>query len=135
MATLGTITGMQQPRCPHCEATGTCKQGPNAMSCATCLTQLARSRLQRWLKVTPQNIDLTSPKTCLCCVCYGRGFVEGATFKLRNYFPFFFAMVFVVSCFLLFWFQPMATDKLESSLVTILGTIVGFYFGGRRNDG
>lgn len=93
----------------------------------------ARARWQRWLGIKPGSLDL-SPKTCTCSICGGRGFVEGATFKFRNYFPFIFALLFVVFCFLVFWFQPKLTDKLESALTTILGTIVGFYFGGKRND-
>jgi len=44
-------------------------------------------------------------------------------------------MIFVVFCFLLFWFQPSVTNKVGSALTTIPGTIVGFYFGGKKSDG
>jgi hypothetical protein len=74
------------------------------------------------------------PTICKCSVCGGKGFVEGATFKLRNYFPFVFASLFVVLCFASFYWKPTQEGKLESSLTTILGTIVGFYFGGKRTD-
>lgn len=133
MATFPVPTIIQQRSCPHCKAEGTCKQSSDSQSCATCVKQYGRTRWQRWFGITPKDIDL-SPKTCVCSICNGRGFVEGATFKFRNYFPFLFALLFVTFCFLLFGFQPAVTEKLQSALTTILGTIVGFYFGGKRSD-
>ncbi len=78
------------------------------------------------------------PTICACSICGGKGFVEGATFKFRNYFPFFFAIAVIVGTFVIFGIdihgQRSVPERLESSLTTILGTIVGFYFGGKQRD-
>jgi hypothetical protein len=85
-----------------------------------------------------QAEDAIDPSGCWCGVCFGRGTVEGATFKIRNYFPFFFALVIVSGAFVIFaieiWKSKSVPASLETALTTILGTIVGFYFGGKKSD-
>jgi hypothetical protein len=69
-------------------------------------------------------------------VCLGRGKLaelEGSTAKVRNFFPFVFALLFsAAAMFLLGRLAGTSDDKITSSLTTLLGTIVGFYFGGRH---
>lgn len=118
--------------CAHCmengSPTGICRKGLDGHSCATCMQGWSRARLFGFLKASsiPEGQGLIGK----CMVCFGRGTVEGASFKIRNYFPFFFAISVVAGIFLFFFLHP-EQDKLGSSLVTVLGTIVGFYFGGR----
>ena len=71
-------------------------------------------------------------KGCCCSVCWGKGFIEGATFKFRNYFPFVFALVVVTGSLLLFGLKENLADKVGTALTTIMSTIVGFYSGGRK---
>jgi len=118
--------------CVHCARdgapTGTCRNGANGLSCETCVRAWSR----RPFFSLGRRDDLTNATSGIgkCMVCYGRGTLEGATFKIRNYFPFFFALTFVVGCFAFFYFKS-DSEKLALSLITILGTIIGFYFGGR----
>ena len=88
---------------------------------------------KRWFMRSYKEEGIVGPMGCWCGVCYGKGFIEGATFKFRNYFPFVFASLFVVGCFALFGFGHDVSDRLESALTTIMGTIVGFYFGGKKD--
>jgi hypothetical protein len=85
-----------------------------------------------------QKEESIDPRGCWCGVCFGRGTVEGATFKIRNYFPFFFALVIVSGAFVIFaieiFHNKSVSASLETALTTILGTIVGFYFGGKKSE-
>jgi hypothetical protein len=89
---------------------------------------------QRWLRIKPSLIGQS--QGCWCGVCFGRGRLEGATFKILKFFPFAFALLFVAACFVVLWHVRGIEnlDKLQGALTTIMGTIVGFYFGGRRSD-
>jgi hypothetical protein len=52
-----------------------------------------------------------------------------------RFFPFVFALLFIGSGFIVLWHVTgKDADKLEGALTTIMGTIVGFYFGGKRSD-
>jgi len=63
--------------------------------------------------------------------CRGKAFIEGATYKIHSYFPFNLCDAFVVLSFVAFKWISGSDGKLESALNHILGTIVGFYFGGK----
>jgi hypothetical protein len=127
-----TLSGMQQRECPHCEGKGFCHVCSQE-SCKSCVRWMMSTKFERWMALAPSGMP-DGAVCCKCSVCGGKGFVEGATFKMRNYFPFFFASAFVICSFLIFGFKADGGDKLQSSLTTILGTIVGFYFGGRKSD-
>jgi hypothetical protein len=88
-----------------------------------------------WFRMVPgiQKYPLNA-MGCWCAVCFGKGFIEGASFKIRYLFPLLFSAAFVAACFFLFFHMHVEFEKLQSSLLTILGTIVGFYFGGRKDD-
>ena len=133
------VPGYQPRACPHCSvnniATGTCRNGNDGRSCLACIRRWSRPPWwRRWME---QTLPVESDKAVgtWCGVCYGRGIVEGATFKIRNYFPFFFALTFVLVSMAYFFLFSEKDDKLTSSLTTILGTIIGFYFGGKSKDG
>jgi hypothetical protein len=82
---------------------------------------------------TPEEAQkaLTLKTTTKCSVCIERGFTEGLTYKVRSYFPFAFAVLFVAAAFVAIRYLLDTDDKLKSSSMTLIGTIVGFYFGGK----
>jgi hypothetical protein len=128
-----TAQTIQQRPCPHCGATGTCDKGIDKQACGDCIRRFAIPSWKRWFTRKYKDADIVGPKGCWCGVCGAKGFIEGATFKLRNYFPFLFASTFVICCFVLFGFKHDVPDKIGSALTTIMGTIVGFYFGGKKD--
>jgi hypothetical protein len=124
---------LEQANCPHCGATGTCKLGLNGAACDDCADRISARFWQRFKNRTP-NAD-AERRHFWCGVCLGKGRIEGATFKFLRLFPFFFAAAFVVCCFLVLWhLEKDSVDKLQGALTTLMGTIVGFYFGGKRSD-
>jgi hypothetical protein len=132
ISTVHLLANAQKP-CPHCDSTGTCKNGPGGTTCDICMARLRGRTWYRMLLIGNRE-GSPNPTGCWCGVCFGKGFVEGATFKVRYLFPLVFSAAFVVGCFILFFKMHVDLEKLQSSLLTIMGTIVGFYFGGRKDD-
>ncbi len=125
---------LEQAPCPHCGSTGTCTLGPRNRQCLDCARRVRTLWWHRWTGKVPGLDDEELGNWC--GVCCGRGRLEGATFKILKFFPFAFALLFVAACFVVIWhFKGEQNDKISSSLLTLVGTIVGFYFGGRRPDG
>ena len=126
-----TTDVLQARSCPHCGATGTCRNGKDEMSCATCVRYFLNPNpaTKRDKEADQQALELKT--VTKCSVCIGRGFTEGMTYKVRSYFPFVFAVLFIGIDFLSIWHLKDGDDKLKSSLMTLIGTIVGFYFGGK----
>ena len=121
-----------QSSCPHCNGTGKCENGEDKNTCDMCLIRLTHTGWMRLFRF--KNPDsMINPKGCWCGVCFGRGRLEGVTFKIRNYFPFFFASVFFIFTFSLFLTNKNVPERLEAALTTLMGTIVGFYFGGKKD--
>jgi len=124
-------SALEQAPCPHCQATGICRNGPHDDTCCDC-----RVRVSSWLQQRfgfRRSGAVQESSGCWCGVCFGKGRIEGATFKFLRFFPFLFAAAFVAGCLTLLWHQNIS-DKLQGALTTLMGTIVGFYFGGRRSD-
>jgi hypothetical protein len=117
--------------CPHCGGGGKCENGEAGHCCDLCILRLKNVVWLRFYLFQHRDLQI-NPKGCWCGVCFGRGNIEGVTFKIRNYFPLGFALVFFLLCFWLFSSKTPVPDKLESALTTIMGTIVGFYFGGKK---
>jgi len=123
---------LEQAPCPHCGATGVCKNGLGGAACSNCVARVSSRIWQRW---RIEKTDAGSQTGCWCGVCFGKGRIEGASFKILKFFPFAFALLFIGCCFLVLWHTGEANlDKLQGALTTIMGTIVGFYFGGKRSD-
>jgi hypothetical protein len=114
--------------CLHCEKTGTCRNGVDGVSCATCSRKGSR-----------YGDHSDAPKGLVCSVCEGRGSVEPFTLKLQNRFLPFFAMGFVV---LLLAFIAIAYfsnngkgfETILGFAGTLIGSITGYYFGGKQID-
>jgi hypothetical protein len=126
-------SALEQAPCPHCLATGTCTRGPELTACSDCIDRVSARMWQRF-KVRQLSASKEQPG-CWCGVCLGKGRIEGATFKFLRFFPFIFAAAFVAGCFLVLLLAGKETsEKLQGALTTLMGTIVGFYFGGKRSD-
>jgi hypothetical protein len=120
-----------QRMCPHCQGTGTCKNGKDQQSCASCIQYFLNPLAGKKSESVTNDKAMGAQVTCKCSVCKGRGFIEGATFKVLNYFPFAFAVLVVGLSFVAFKWIHDEDGKLQTALTTILGTIVGFYYGGK----
>jgi len=113
--------------CPHCKETGTCTTGPDGRSCALCV-----SNASHWYRKL--RLDGPLAQGLQCSVCHGRGSWESFSVKLEHRFTFYFAagfLVFTLAFIFLTRNQSSDLEKVYTSLVTILGTIAGFFFGGR----
>jgi len=124
---------LQARSCPHCGATGTCRNGKNQTSCVTCVRYYLNLKAPTIQDKAADEKALTLEIVTKCSVCVGRGFTEGLTYKIRSYFPFAFAVLFIAISFLAIWHLPATEDKLKTSLMTLVSTIVGFYFGGKAS--
>jgi hypothetical protein len=135
ITTARQMTDVLQARsCPHCGATGTCRNGKDDTSCVTCIRYYLRPKANALNDKEAVQQALQLNVVTKCSVCIGRGFTEGMTYKIRSYFPFAFAVLFVGLAFYGLSHLPEADDKLKASLMTLIGTIVGFYFGGKVSN-
>jgi hypothetical protein len=101
------------------------------MSCGTCVRYYLRPKANALNDKEAVQQALQVNVVTKCSVCFGRGFTEGLTYKVRSYFPFGFAVLVVGTAFAAIWWMPDGDGKIKSSLMTVIGTIVGFYFGGK----
>jgi hypothetical protein len=133
IASSPSRSALEQAPCVHCGATGVCKNGAEGTACFDCVARLSAKIWQRW---TASEFNASNPQRGRWCgVCLGKGRIEGATFKILQFFPFAFALLFIGCRFVVLWHTSHGDlDKLQGALTTIMGTIVGFYFGGRRSD-
>lgn len=85
-------------------------------------------------------LDFSSkPKGLVCSVCHGRGSVESFSLQLQNRFVPCFAGALVTALFgvvvaTLFIDKGGHFDKVIGFAGTMIGTITGYYFGGKRSD-
>lgn len=113
--------------CKHCGTSGTCTNGSGGDSCAVC----AKPGMFRDYSGTPKGL--------ICSVCHGRGSVEPFSLQLQNRFVPFFAGALVTALFgvvvvTLFVEGGQHFDKVIGFAGTMIGTITGYYFGGKRSD-
>jgi hypothetical protein len=111
--------------CAHCKTTGVCSNGENGAACAVCAN--TGGKFHDYSKF---------PKGLVCSVCDGRGGVEPFSLKLQNRFLPYFAMGFV-SILLLFLIYALHLgipqfDKVVGFAGTLIGSITGYYFGGKH---
>jgi hypothetical protein len=109
--------------CAHCGGLGTCKNGLEKASCLTCSSNRSRSSAT----VQPQ---VGMP----CSVCNGRGALEGFSLKLQHRFPFYFAIGFTTVAIIIVALSSWSDKgEIASPLLTLIGTVIGFYFGGKAH--
>ena len=110
--------------CAHCKATGTCSNGLDSMACTHCNRKYAKAG--------------GSSKGLVCSVCDGRGSVEPFTLKLQNRFVPLFSAVFVLLLLLIiaiaYFTDRKDLDKILGFAGTLIGSITGYYFGGKNVD-
>ncbi len=114
--------------CEHCSRTGKCSNGDGDKGCYVCV-----SRTSHWYSRNSLKPGSSECRGIPCSICDGIGSIEGFSAKLQRRFTFFFALLLVLSA-LTFIYSTKDVGgfaKLHSSLLTLLGTIVGFYFGGK----
>jgi hypothetical protein len=104
--------------CKHCNETGTCSTGVNGTACAVCAKRYPEAAMG-----------------LPCCICEGRGSVEPFSLKLYNRFLPFFAMGFVAILLIIVcvsvWSSGHKFDKVIGFAGTLIGSITGYYFGGK----
>jgi hypothetical protein len=113
--------------CAHCKSTGTCTNGTNGEACAVCAK---KGRSFRDYSGSPMGL--------VCSVCSGEGSNEPFSLKIQNRFLPIFAMTFVLLLLIflgitLFWANS-SFDKVIAFAGTLIGSITGYYFGGKQTD-
>ena len=116
--------------CPHCQQTGTCTNGQDGQSCQRCVA--------RWNK--GQSLPPESGKAIglVCSVCHGKGLAELSSGRWHYRYPALLALVVVLLGFLILfffgWRHYEHFDKLLVFVSTLIGSITGYYFGGKATE-
>ena len=108
--------------CAHCESKGTCQNAEESNSCQVC---------KRHHKVA--DTSGASVKGLVCSVCEGWGAIETKTARIKNRVAPMLALiiVYVVLCMIWTNLESPHFDKLLAFGGTLIGSIVGYYFGGK----
>lgn len=110
--------------CAHCKSTGTCANSENETSCAVCV---AKHKLPS--HSSPERLYTG----VVCSVCSGQGQVEPFTVRLQQRIVPLLALVLVYAALLLIWSFASRENfhELLAFAGTLIGSVTGFYFGGR----
>lgn len=115
--------------CAHCAGSGTCLNGPDSKSCAVCV----RGHRRFW-GLLPSKIPYDSAGI-VCSVCSGVGNLEPLSIRLQKRIVPLLAMFIVYVA--LYIVATLATRENFSEVLafagTLIGSITGYYFGGRQN--
>lgn len=109
-------TGFLQ--CAHCHESGTCSSGNDGISCEVCTKQA---------KAKKPSVGL------VCSVCNGLGSAEPKTFRLQNRLVPVLAIFLAYVAFILILFS-LGSQHFSEILAfcgTLIGSITGYYFGGK----
>lgn len=117
----------ERENCEHCKKTGTCHTGTEGRSCAYCIK---KSRLVETAEEKIKGIP--------CASCYGRGTVEPTSLKVQNRLIPALTGLFVLLAFVLifvfgFW-KPDHFTAVLAFCTTLIGSITGYYFGGKKPE-
>lgn len=115
----------QRIPCAHCKGSGTCANGGNGTSCAVC------ARKNKLPASPNQGAAYTG---IVCSVCAGHAQIEPFTVRLnQRIVPVLALMLVYVALALIF--AHAGRDNFHELLAfagTLIGSVTGFYFGGRR---
>lgn len=123
-------TNLDRLPCAHCSQTGTCTNGSEGQSCAVCV----RHKSPFWrifgAKVSNASIGI------ICSVCDGIGSVEPFSVRLhKRIVPLLALFIVYIALFLIL---RLATeddfDQILAFAGTLIGSITGYYFGGKRTS-
>jgi hypothetical protein len=118
--------------CRHCNGTGTCSNGENANSCASCAAKATAGPLP----FTKNKI--VSTKGLPCGTCLGYGDVERRVWHLQSSVgpALGLGIVFIVLLivFLIAATSPTYHAQILTLLGTLAGSVVGFYFRGQHRS-
>jgi hypothetical protein len=112
--------------CAHCAGTGTCKNGPNGTSCVVCIR---KNKLYKASGNKPKK----EYEGIVCSVCKGRGIILKKGTWLKKNFPPILAVMIVYFSLALIMIHP--NDNLVAFAGTLIGSITGYYFGGKSKGG
>lgn len=114
--------------CAHCGQTGTCTNGLEGRSCAACArgTGLLRPFLGNRFPQDSSGI--------VCSVCDGVGSVEPYSVRLNKRIVPLLAIliVYFALAIVLFFATKDKFDQILAFAATLIGSITGYYFGGKR---
>ncbi len=112
--------------CAHCGESGTCTNGKDGASCASCVKRNEISFLFR----------LKTHNGLSCGACGGIGLAEPLTERLNKRMRPVLAIVTVVILFALIFFSLLTNNQYFTTILafagTLIGTITGYYFSLNR---
>lgn len=113
-----------QIQCAHCKGSGTCTSSANESSCAVCMK---KHKLLSRANVGELFTGL------VCSVCSGQGQVEPFTTRLQQRIVPSLALILVYFALALIWSFASKENfhELLAFAGTLIGSVTGFYFGGR----
>lgn len=111
--------------CAHCEASGTCKNGPDSTTCAVCVSK------HKLTSAAPESLHGLP-----CWICKGRGHHEPLAVQIQNQIVPGLAIVIAFAA-LAFVARVTSKDRAHDSEIitfsaTLIGSVTGFYFGGKQ---
>ncbi len=116
--------------CRHCDGTGTCSNGEDGHSCASC-AEKAREGPFPFVKR-----KLSSTKGLPCGSCQGYGDIEGRVWQLQSTIGPILGGVIVALVLLIIAGIAVTSPTHHAEILTLLGTlaggVVGFYFRGHH---
>ncbi len=115
-------------KCAHCNNTGTCNKGKDGSSCEVCVR-----KNQKWTFV----FSVSNPRYgMVCSVCEGFGKIEPFTERLHNRIVPVLALLVVYVALIIICWAACTENKHFSELLafssTLIGSITGYYFGGKN---
>jgi hypothetical protein len=111
--------------CAHCNGSGTCKSSSSINSCAVCIK---RHRLP------VQEGTQASYAGIVCSVCHGLGVSETLSVRLNRRITPLLALMIVYLVLLMIWIRSDSSNSHELLAFggTLIGSVTGYYFGGRN---
>jgi hypothetical protein len=116
--------------CRHCDGTGTCSNGEDGNSCASCAEKASEGPFP----FKKKKID--SMKGLPCGICQGYGDVEGRVWHLQSTISPVIGVLVVAIVLMIILAIAATSPTHHTEILTLLGTlagsVIGFYFRGHH---
>ncbi len=115
-------------KCAHCDSTGTCSKGKDGSTCEVCV----RKNLKWTFVFSTSKLRYGM----VCSVCEGFVKIEPLTERLHNRIVPVLALLVVYVALIIICWAACTENKHFSELLafssTLIGSITGYYFGGKK---